>query len=152
MVQDLKQYLAEHPCKGFKPIPQYFLEGDFITWYHKDVRCYARRVDDMLTVYLAMDDHQVVGCKITGVRQLLETAGEFGVTVTGTSVKPGYFFLWGARVAREEDQKKQYRELDRLARNAEVCLPASPSGEWAGSEGLAVPLTPDPSPPTGRGE
>ncbi len=72
MAQDLKQYLAEHPCKGFKAVPHYFPGEDFVTYYHRDERCYSRRVDSLLTVYLSLETHQLVGCKIKGVRQLLE--------------------------------------------------------------------------------
>ena len=51
---DLDQYLAENPCKGFRPGPRYFPTGDYLTLYVKDGAVYAERVDDLLTVYLSM--------------------------------------------------------------------------------------------------
>ena len=41
MVQDLKHYLADNPCRGFQAIPHYFPQGDYLTFYATDERCYA---------------------------------------------------------------------------------------------------------------
>ncbi len=123
MAQDLKQYLAEHPCKGFKPVPHYFPEGDYVTYFHRDERARAQRLDDLLTVYLSLASGELVGCKIKGVRHLLQTAGSFGVTVQDGHIKLGFFFLIGSCIAREEAQKKLYQELNRMAQDVELTLP-----------------------------
>ena len=107
MVQNLTEYLAEHPCKGFKAVPHYFPDGDFLTYYHRDAPCYSQRVDDLITVYLTMDTHELVGCKIKGVCDILAQSGSFGVKVADSRIKLGFFFLFGVRTAREDDQKKR---------------------------------------------
>ena len=83
MEQDLDEYLKTHKAKGFKAVPHYFGQGDFVTYYFRDDPCYAERVDDLLTVFLTFDTKELVGCKIKGVRHILRTAGNFGVTKGG---------------------------------------------------------------------
>jgi hypothetical protein len=118
MAKDLKQYLEEHKSQGFRPVPHYFASGDFVTYYFRDDRCYAQRVDDLLTVYLALETHELVGCKIKGVKHILETAGNFGVFVDDGAVRLGLFFFYGIAGAKDEAQKKRYEELGRVAGSA----------------------------------
>jgi len=123
MAEDLKQYLAEHPCKGFKAVPHYFPEGDYVTYYQREERAVSQQIDDLLTVYLSMATGELIGCKIKGVRHLLTSAGSFGVTVQDQAIKLGFFFLIGSSVAKEEAQKKRYRELSALAQDVDLSLP-----------------------------
>lgn len=118
MVQNLSQYLAEHTCQGFKPVPHYFPDGDFVSYFFRPDRCYAERVDDMLTVYLAFDSNELVGCKIKGVQQVLKTAGEFGVGVADGDVRLGFFFFLGSAMAQSDAQRQRYDELGRIAKDA----------------------------------
>jgi len=118
MAQDLKQYLEGRKCKGFNPVPHYFANGDFLTYYFRNDRCYAQRVDDLLTVFLAMGSNELVGCKIKGVKHILQTAGNFGVTVDNGALPLGLFFFVGAALAKDDVQKKRYEELGRLAKHA----------------------------------
>ena len=67
MEQTLKEYLRTHPCQGFNPVPHYSALGDFLTYYFRDDRAYEQRVDEVLTVYLSMKTHELVGFKITGI-------------------------------------------------------------------------------------
>src|SRR5262245_36993076 len=110
--KNLKEYLLKHKCKEFNAVPHYSAAGDFLTYSFRDERAYEQRVDELLTVYLSANSHELVGCKIKGVRHILETAGEFGVSLEeGESVKLGFFFFVGAATAHEEKQKKRYEEL-----------------------------------------
>jgi hypothetical protein len=120
MVQNLKQYLKEHKCKGFNPVPHYFPNGDFVSYFFRNDRCRAQRVDDLLTVYLAIETDELVGCKIKGVRHILETAGNFGVALDDGDLRLGLFFFVGAATAKDEDQKRRYDELGRIAKDATV--------------------------------
>ena len=90
MAQDLDEYLKTHPPKGFRPVPHYFAQGDFVTFYFRNDPCFAQRVDDLLTVFVAFDTRELVGCKIKGVKHILQTAGEFGVTVDGGDIQLGF--------------------------------------------------------------
>jgi hypothetical protein len=103
MPQDLKQYLQEHKCKGFDPVPHYFPNGDFVTYYFRNERSFEQRVDELLTVYLAMETKELVGCKIKGVKHILSAAGDFGVTVEDGDLRLGLFFFVDAATAKSED-------------------------------------------------
>jgi hypothetical protein len=118
MAQDLKEYLETNHAQGFRPVPHYFAQGDFVTYYFRNDRCYAQRLDDLVTVFLAFDSHELVGCKIKGVKHILQTAGDFGVTLDDGAVQLGLFFFIGAAMAKDEAQKKRYEELARIAKDA----------------------------------
>lgn len=120
MAQDLNQYLETHKCQGFKPVPHYFPTGDFVSYFFSNERCHEQRVDDLLTVYLANDTKKLVGCKIEGVKHILDMAGNFGVRVDDGEVKLGLFFWMGASLAKDELQKGRYEELNRLAKDAAI--------------------------------
>jgi hypothetical protein len=118
MAQNLNEYLAEHHGEGFKPIPHYFASGDFLTYYAREDRCYAQQVDNLLTVYLALGSNELVGCKITGVKHILQTAGNFGVTARSEAVRLGLFLFLGAALAKDKAQKQRYEDVGRLAQHA----------------------------------
>jgi hypothetical protein len=117
MAQNLKEYLETNEAKGFRPVPHYFAQGDFVTYYLRNDRCYAQRLDDMVTIFLAFDSDVLVGCKIKGVKHILQTAGDFGVTLDDGAVQLGLFFFTGATMAKDEMQKKRYAELARMTKD-----------------------------------
>lgn len=118
MAEDLKQYLQEHKCKGFRAVPHYIPRGDCVTYYFRNERCYAHPVDQLRTVYLAFETNELVGCKINGVKHILNTAGNYGVEVAGGELRLGLFFFVGAATAKDEEQKRRYEELGRIAKDA----------------------------------
>jgi len=119
MEQTLREHFQTHSCQGFKPVPHYSPLGDFVTWFFRDDRAYEERVDELLTVYLSMKTGDLVGCKIEGVRKLLQTAGDFGVTLD-TDVRLGFFLFIGAVAAKDAKQKQRYQELARIAKDTSV--------------------------------
>ncbi len=115
MAQSLKEYLAVNPCREFRPVPQYFATGDFLTYYWANDRPLAERIDDQLTVYRSIATHEMVGFKIKGVKHLLETAGEFGVTVDDGEVQLSFFFLWLGSKIEDIEKVRLYKELGKIA-------------------------------------
>ena len=75
-------------------------------------------MDDVLTVYRAFDSHEMVGCKIQGVRHILNAAGDFNLLVADGGVRLAIFFFVGAVWAKDEAQKRVYHELKHVAINA----------------------------------
>jgi len=120
MAQDLIEYLRTHSAKGFKPEPHYFTDGDFLTYYFRNDRCYAKRIDDILTVFLSIDGNELVGCKIKGVKHILQKAGNFRVTLDGGPVQLGLFFFAGASAATDELQLRHYEQLGQVASEVTV--------------------------------
>lgn len=96
MAETLAEYLEGKKCKGFKPVPRYFKSGDYVSHFIRDERCYAKRVDALLTTYHSSRTHELVGCKIKGVKRLLWLLKAFGVAVDAKSVRLGYLFLAAA--------------------------------------------------------
>jgi hypothetical protein len=115
MVQNLKEYLKSNPLKGFQAVPQYFAAEDFLTFYFRDERCFAKRVDDVLTVFLATDSRELVGFKIKGVRHIVERAGTFGVLLNSDEVRMGLFFFVGAATTKDLAQLRWYTEIAKHA-------------------------------------
>jgi hypothetical protein len=108
----LTQFLKAHPSQGFKSRPQYFADGDFVSFFLADERSYARRVDSLLTLYHSMETHEIVGCKIKGVRRLLTMLGHFGVMIEdddGTIL--GLLFLAAASLTNDPAQKEEYEKI-----------------------------------------
>jgi hypothetical protein len=113
MAETLIDYLEQREPRGFKPRPIYSVDGDFITVYLTDEDSYAQRVDELLTVYLSLEKSSLVGCKINGVRRLLKTLGDFGVSIDGKDLSVNLLFLAGALSSPEK--RERYEEVGRQA-------------------------------------
>ena len=122
MADDLMEYLKTHECKAFHSTPQYSALGDFVTFHFREDRAYAQRIDDLLTVYRSMETKELVGCKIKGVKHLLQTAGNLFVSIDAGKVKMAFFFALGEKVARDPEQKRLYQQLASIAKDAELQL------------------------------
>lgn len=96
MASTLKEYLQVHRSGGFRAVAHYFPSGDYLTYFVADERCHAKRLDDIVTVYLADGSDKLVGCKVKGVRHILKTAEAFAVGVDGDGIRLGFFFFAGA--------------------------------------------------------
>jgi hypothetical protein len=113
MAETLIDYLKDKEPRGFEARPIYSADGDFITLYLKDEDSYAERVDELLTVYLSVENRSLVGCKIKGVRRLLKTLGDFGVSIDGEDVSVNLLFLAGA--LHSPANREKYEQLGRQA-------------------------------------
>ena len=114
MVSSLIEYLKENPSRGFRSVPQYFPTGDFLTYFLKDVPYYAERLDEILTVYLAVDTNEMIGLKVKGVRHILKTVDELELVVDGETVKLGIFIFAGAATDRPGRKADRYAQLVKL--------------------------------------
>jgi hypothetical protein len=113
MAETLIDYLKDNDPRGFVARPIYSADGDFITIYLRDQDSYAERVDELLTVYLSVENHSLVGCKIKGVRRLLKTLGDFGVSISGKDISLNLLFLVGALFSPAN--RERYEEAGRYA-------------------------------------
>ena len=120
-MENLSEYFEAKTPGKFRSAPHYFADGDFVSFYFSDERCYAKRVDDLLTVYYSDETDELVGCKIKGVALLLQTLKEdFAVVVVhGGRVQLGLLFLSAAACSTAED-KTHYRELGEHAKDASI--------------------------------
>ena len=112
-------YLDGREATGFEPRPFYSPDGDFLTFYFRKDDYYAERVDELLTVNLSMDTQELVGCKVKGVRRILDTLGKLGVLVDDREVKMSFLFLSGA-FSREDARRKRYVEIGTRTRGIRI--------------------------------
>jgi hypothetical protein len=121
MAKELSEYLKNHPSQGFVSRPQYFAEGDFVSYFLVDERCYAMRVDSLLTLYHSMTSQELIGCKIKGVRRLLEKLGKFGVLIEdGEGTQLGLLFLAAASLSDEPSRRAEYEKLGQRLGQAKI--------------------------------
>lgn len=66
-------YLENNPHKGFSKQPHYYKVGDYLTFFADERRCLAVRVNELLTVYVSVDDNSLVGCKVKGVARVMQS-------------------------------------------------------------------------------
>ena len=122
--KDLKEFVRANPCKGFTPRPYYSREGDFLTYYFRDVDHYAHRVDSALTVYLSMEGNKLVGFKIKGVRVITETLGLFNIirdVPDGDETVAIHILLLPVMGrARHPEVREHYEEIEEKTRNITI--------------------------------
>jgi hypothetical protein len=135
-----EQFLAEMesmfgPPQDFRPTATYIAEGDCIEFFARPGSYYAKRLDDLVTVYLSRANDEVVGSLIKGVssfcRDVLKRFPQFGIVIDGGKVRLEHLFL--ARLmtedpAHEPDAAPAYKELIDAAHEAnaeaELCAVA----------------------------
>jgi hypothetical protein len=124
MAETLKEYLEKNSSGGFHSFPQYFPSGDYLTYFTSSERCHAKRLNDVITVFLANESKRLVGCKVKGVAHILKTAGDFHVQVWDgdDSIRLGFFFFYATGLDRA-DTEHQWSEL--LKSMSNVTIPRS---------------------------
>jgi hypothetical protein len=117
MVENLMQYLEGKTSQGFTRRPYYSPDGDFLVYYVHPDEAIAERVDDLLTVYRSMETREFVGCKIKGIRRLVETLRNFGVSIEAedSSLTLSILFLTAAR-DRLPEHVHYYEEMGRFSK------------------------------------
>lgn len=117
MAQELMEYLRGRKPRGFAAVPHYFPDGDFVSFYIANKRCFAERVDELLTVYRSFQTRELVGCKIKGVRRLLNGGGSIQVVVYDRPILLDVLII-AAKNEAPEDAKDVYEELASITRRA----------------------------------
>ncbi len=120
MAHELMEYLAGKETKGFTPHPHYHRDGDFLTFFCRDDDATAKRVDELLTVYVSSKTDELVGAKIKGVKRILSTLGNFGVTIKDGRLTLGMLFLAGMAVSREPANKSEYERVGEFVKSVSI--------------------------------
>ena len=103
MAQKLRDALRKMEPEKFQSKPVYSRAGDCLFYYFEDAESYGDRIDGLLTVYKAFEDHRIVGCQIKGVTDILEKFGQFGVEVHTKDKRLAFFFLVSNLVGAESE-------------------------------------------------
>lgn len=118
---NLATYRAENPHKGFSKQPHYYPVGDYLTFYASDERCFAERVNELLTVYVSTDDRHLVGCKVKNVQQVMQQLEQLHVHVFDSQLSLGLLFVSVAAITEETDTRG--RVLDYAKHLPETTIP-----------------------------
>ena len=83
---------------------------------------YARRVDELLTLFLSLKTDDLVGFQVKGVRKNLRRLGDFGLAIKHGKVRCGLFFHLLAFLAEKPEQQKSYLDLGRRTKDVDIEL------------------------------
>ncbi|MCA9093871.1 MAG: hypothetical protein KDA68_10315 [Planctomycetaceae bacterium] len=88
---------------------------------------YRKRINSRVTVYLSDKDNHLVGCKVKGIRRVVDDIKWFDTHITDGKVKLSFLFvsLHGA-FDDDEDARKFYRTLSDFVRKDMSELNVSP--------------------------
>lgn len=114
---DLMEIINQHRREGpFRPYAYYGAEEDSLTVYFQGDADYAKRLNSRVTVFLSLDDDELVGCQIKSVRHVLEDIGWFDVSIKHGKVRVDMLFLacYG-QFAGEPETRELYRRLGEQA-------------------------------------
>ena len=104
---NLTEYIQKHPHKGFDGQPHYYEDGDYLTFFAKEDRCYSVRINELLTIYVSSSDRSsLVGCKIKGIVQVVQYLERLKVVVSDSDISIGLLFTSVAAVTNEDDTRK----------------------------------------------
>lgn len=122
-MNELIKHLRENRPKPFRASAVYVQTGDYLIYLLKDVQHVSERLDDVITLYLERDSRELVGCKVKGVRHILDRAGAFSVGVSdGEDVKLGLFFFAGSSIPTKADQFPKTKWYERLREWSDVTV------------------------------
>ena len=121
---DLIRFIDSYkPAAEFRPCAYYGQEEDALMFYFRKDADYAKRINARVTVYLSMDDNELVGCQIKGVRRVLDELGELNLTIKHGKIKLQIVLLaFMERMLEQEETRSVYREVYKKATEADVEL------------------------------
>ncbi len=120
MAKDLMKYLEAAKPRGFQPRPYYGPEEDCLTFYFSKAESYGKRVDELLTLFLAAKTNELVGCQVKGVRMNLKRLGHFGISVNHGKVRLDLVFHLLAFLAKKPQQRQYYLDLSQHMKDVEI--------------------------------
>lgn len=123
---EMKQYFAEETAgREFRPSAHYDADSDTMTLYFSNEPDYARRLNSRVTIYLSDESHKLVGCRVKGVRTVLEDIGWFDASIRHGKVRVDLLFLSLHGTFNGEDGRELYRRLGEIVAGSgmEVAIP-----------------------------
>jgi hypothetical protein len=92
--KEMKDYFSEATSgKDFEPCAHYDADSDVVTFFLSNAPEHARRLNSRVTIYLSDETEELVGCRIKGVRSVLEDIGSFDVSISHGRIKLRLLFV-----------------------------------------------------------
>jgi hypothetical protein len=122
---DLERYLIENAPSGeFSPCAHYDRDADALTVFISNEPEYAKRLNSRVTAYLSEETDELMGCRIKGVRSVLEDIGSFDVALSHGRIKLKMLFVaLHGPFASDPDARDAYRQLGRALPDIELEVP-----------------------------
>jgi hypothetical protein len=118
---DLKEMIDSYPLTGtFEPSIYYCRESDTLTFYFRDAPDYAKRLGKHVTLYLSLENDELVGCQIKSVRGVVKNLPNF-VEIRHGKVKLRFLFM-AFMGDVDEQYRSVYGELGKYAEDRELEL------------------------------
>jgi hypothetical protein len=111
---DLMTFLKENPpANRFVPYSYFSKESDSLTVYFEGDADYSKRLNDHVTIFLSLDTHEIIGCRIKGISGIIEDLPNY-VNVQHNGYNLSVVFLPFLGGATAEDR----RAINTLAQQA----------------------------------
>lgn len=117
---DLMEWVDQCTQEGpFRPYAYYGEEEDALTVYFKGDADYAKRLNSRVTIFLSLDDNELVGVQIKSVRYVLQDIGWFPLRINHKKVRvDGLFLAYRGDFAADHDSRELYKKIGaEVARN-----------------------------------
>jgi hypothetical protein len=120
--RELMEFLKENPPTR-KFVPYCFLneEADALTVYFEGDADYSERLNDHVTLYLSLETKEIVGCRIKGIKEILEDLPNY-IKVNRGSVQLSLLFLPFRGVTIDKNEQQKINDLARAATEHNMML------------------------------
>ena len=119
MATDLRDFLADQiGDTPFQPYVAIIREADALTAYFKPDADYSQRLTDHLTLCRSIDSDEIVGCRIKGIKGILEDLPNFlHVAHQGATLS---MVFWSFRGSIDDSSRETFRQLAEMAGDMEL--------------------------------
>lgn len=97
------EMLQQARSRSFVARPYYEPLSDSLIFYAKRGRSYGKRINNLLTLFLSVDDNKLVGLEIKGVKRIARLAKTYGIIVEDNRAKMKIGVLVGMAAAEEAE-------------------------------------------------
>ncbi|MFQ5730702.1 MAG: hypothetical protein ACE5KM_01985 [Planctomycetaceae bacterium] len=94
-----------------------------MTFYFSNEPDHGKRLNSRVTIYMSDETGELVGCRVKGVRAVLEDIGSFDVSISHGKVKLSMLFVaFHAVFSDDDDSRLAYRKIGQAASKCDLEL------------------------------
>jgi hypothetical protein len=121
---ELMRFLKDNPpANKFVPYCHMSEQADTLTVYFEGDADYSKRLNDHITLYLSLENNEIVGCRIKGVSGILQDLPNY-IRVSHQGVELSVIFL-AFRGGAEHEVSEAINGLARVASQRRMILEPS---------------------------
>jgi hypothetical protein len=122
--KELANLLKENPpAKRFVPYCHINKQSDTMTVYFEGDADYSKRLNDHITLYLALETDEIIGCRIKGISGILDDLPNY-ITGKHNGVSLS-IILFAFRGGANDDESRQLKDLAKVASERQMVLEPS---------------------------